>query len=115
MDGLGWGRLGPRAHDHTNETTTGVDADAGLVSGGAIDQALVDATFEFIGQLQWSAAKSIRTSIITLASFNVVAAFATLACILWDCWTVAKRRNNSPPGLRYVNWIVLLLPMSKVC
>jgi hypothetical protein len=114
MDGLGWGRLGPRAHDHTNETT-GVNADAGLVSGGAIDQALVDATFEFIGQLQWSAAKSIRTSIITLASFNVVAAFATLACILWDCWTVAKRRNNSPPGLRYVDQVYLGAGTRRVC
>lgn len=96
MDGLGLGRLGPRVHNQTME------ADAGLASGGAINQELVDATFQFIDELQWSAAKSIRTSIITLASFNVVAGFATLACILWDCWTVARRNNNSPQGLRYV-------------
>ena len=101
MDGLGLdlGRLGRRAHHHIEADSTG------LVSGGGIDETLVQVTSEFIDQLQWSAAKSIRTSVVTLAAFNVVAAFATLACILWDCWTVKKKSNNPT---RYVEGIEML-------
>lgn len=90
--------LGARA---AAENTTSSDNGTDLVPGGALPQEFVDATFEFIDQLQWSAAQSIRTSIITLASFNVVVAFATLACIIWDCWSVTKK-TNSAPWTRYV-------------
>ncbi|PHH63436.1 hypothetical protein CDD81_5815 [Ophiocordyceps australis] len=40
-----------------------------------------------------SAAKSIRTAFIILASFNAVAAAATIFLICWDCRNAAKRRG----------------------
>jgi hypothetical protein len=46
-----------------------------------------------IDEVRLQAARSIRTSIITLASFNTIAAAATLACIVGDCYRVAKRKN----------------------
>lgn len=68
----------------------------GLVSRAAEEtSAPGGATSDFINQLQFSAAKSIRTSIITLASFNVLAATVTLACILWDSYSGAKRKDPS--------------------
>ena len=39
--------------------------------------------------------KSIRTSTIILASFNILAAFATAARILYDCYWASKRSNRS--------------------
>ena len=108
MDGLGLGLLQARSHNASSP-----NSELELVSGSAAHQheLLSNATSSFIDQLQWSAAKSIRTSIITLASFNVAAAFVTLACILWDCWSVAKK-TNSAPRLRYVN-MSTLPPLSR--
>jgi hypothetical protein len=47
----------------------------------------------FINQLRFSAARSIRTSVIILASFNIVAAFATALGILCDSY-FRKKRND---------------------
>jgi hypothetical protein len=92
MDGLGLGLLQPRTHNHTSP-----QGEVEPVSGSAAHQndILVDAASNFINQLNWSAAKSIRTSIITLASFNVAAAFVTMACIFWDRRSVAKKTNSA--------------------
>jgi hypothetical protein len=50
---------------------------------------------DLIEELQFSSIKSIRTSIITMASFNVLAAAVTLACIVWDCYLAAKRKDKA--------------------
>ncbi|KAK4148625.1 hypothetical protein C8A00DRAFT_38800 [Chaetomidium leptoderma] len=47
----------------------------------------------FFNDLKFSAAKSIRTSAIILASFNIIAAFATALGILCDSY-FRKRRND---------------------
>lgn len=45
-------------------------------------------------QLQWSSVKSIRTSVITLASFNVVAAAITIICVLRDARALDERNTR---------------------
>jgi hypothetical protein len=47
----------------------------------------------FLNGLKFSAARSIRTSTIVLASFNIIAAFATALGILCDSY-FRKRRND---------------------
>ncbi|KAK4127812.1 hypothetical protein N657DRAFT_653935 [Parathielavia appendiculata] len=47
----------------------------------------------FINELRFSAARSIRTSTIILASFNIIAAFATALGILCDSY-FRKKRND---------------------
>lgn len=50
-------------------------------------------TSNFINELKFAAAKSIRSSVVILSSFNAVVAFATAAGILWEAYTLAKRRD----------------------
>lgn len=49
---------------------------------------------QFISELRFAAAKSIRTSTIILAAFNAVAAFATACGILYDAYSTRKRNNK---------------------
>jgi len=60
-------------------------------------QALKDdqATQKLISTLVFANSKSIRTSTIILASFNVLAAFATATSILYDCYCTSRRYSNS--------------------
>ena len=51
------------------------------------------ATFFLIQNLVFAQSKSVRTSTIILAAFNVLAAFATAASILYDCYWSSKRCN----------------------
>ncbi|KAI1774193.1 hypothetical protein F4818DRAFT_76104 [Hypoxylon cercidicola] len=53
-----------------------------------------NSTFGVINQFKFLAAKSIRTSTIILAAFNIVSAFATAAGIYYDCYSSAKRSNS---------------------
>ncbi|CRK48375.1 hypothetical protein BN1723_020536, partial [Verticillium longisporum] len=46
-----------------------------------------------INEFRFAAAKSIRTSVIILAAFNVVAAFATAVGIIWHSYTTKKRKD----------------------
>ena len=48
----------------------------------------------FLNQLIFANVRSIRMSTIILASFNVIAAFATAVGILWDCYL--RRKRNDP-------------------
>ncbi|KAI6782927.1 uncharacterized protein J7T54_002086 [Emericellopsis cladophorae] len=74
----------------------GVASSSTLVSRAAQEAAAAaDNTTSIIEDLQFSSIKSIRTSIITLASFNVLAAAVTLACIVWDCYLAAKRKDQA--------------------
>jgi hypothetical protein len=47
----------------------------------------------FANELKFAAAKSVRTSIVTLASFNIMAAVLTLMGICWDSYKAAKKRD----------------------
>jgi hypothetical protein len=51
----------------------------------------------FIEGFIFQDSKSIRTSTVILASFNLLAAFATAARILYDCYWASKR---SSPNFR---------------
>lgn len=53
-----------------------------------------------INEFRFAAAKSIRTSTIILATFNVVAAFATAVGILFDTYC-RKKRNDRNFRFRY--------------
>lgn len=89
MGGLTWADLEVRAANILMEG-------ASLVSRGAQEaDTPANATSSVIADLRFSAAKSIRTSIITLASFNVLAAAVTLACVIWDCYLAARRKDDN--------------------
>jgi fluoride ion exporter CrcB/FEX len=51
------------------------------------------ATALLIKNLVFAESKSVRTSTIILAAFNVLAAFATACSILYDCYAASKRCN----------------------
>ncbi|KAK1594878.1 uncharacterized protein LY79DRAFT_578455 [Colletotrichum navitas] len=51
-------------------------------------------TAAIINQFRFQSAKSIRTSTIILAVFNVIAAFATAVGIFWDGYATAKKTNQ---------------------
>ncbi|KAL1889421.1 hypothetical protein Sste5346_008905 [Sporothrix stenoceras] len=66
-------------------------------NGSGIFQLGANATqqqIQFISELRFAAAKSIRTSTIILAAFNAVAAFATACGILYDAYSTRKRNNK---------------------
>ncbi|KAL0944056.1 uncharacterized protein CTRU02_201943 [Colletotrichum truncatum] len=98
-----WGLMDP----HGGDLWTRAETD-GLTSGGGNDgdgslrgpfRAQNNSTSALINQFRFQAAKSIRTSTIILAVFNVIAAFATAIGILWDSYGSAKR-NNPKFGFR---------------
>jgi hypothetical protein len=87
MDGWGW--LDPRSDDlwARNELNrTGM-------RGGGFSRFQSNSTASQMNQFRFQAARSIRMSTIILATFNVIAAFATVVGILWDCYTTEKRNN----------------------
>ena len=51
------------------------------------------ATLALIQDLVFQESKSVRTSTIILAAFNVLAAFTTASSILYDCYWASKRCN----------------------
>lgn len=90
MDSWGW--LEPRAEGDV----TNYDGDASLRGPYRATNA---STSALINQFRFQAAKSIRTSTIILAVFNVIAAFATAVGIFWDGYSSTKR-NNPKFGFR---------------
>jgi hypothetical protein len=52
-----------------------------------------NATGLLIQELVFAESKSVRTSTIILAVFNILAAFATACSILYDCYSASKRCN----------------------
>jgi hypothetical protein len=52
-----------------------------------------DATAKLISQLEFAASKSVRTSTIILAAFNMFAAFVTAVSIIYDCYWSSRRCN----------------------
>lgn len=59
----------------------------------ATDSAASNATGLLIKKLVFAESKSVRTSTIILAVFNVLAALATASSILYDCYIASKRCN----------------------
>ncbi|KFA78504.1 hypothetical protein S40288_01436 [Stachybotrys chartarum IBT 40288] len=52
-----------------------------------------NSTSAVLNELRFAAAKQVRMSIVILASFNVLVAFATALGILWDSYQAAKKEN----------------------
>jgi hypothetical protein len=73
-----------RAANHT--TTQAADNDSTAASTNATFNAI-------IYSLKFAESKSVRTSTIILASFNVLASFTTASSILYDCYWASKRCN----------------------
>ncbi|UQC82722.1 uncharacterized protein CLUP02_08212 [Colletotrichum lupini] len=95
MDSWGYGGdLWTRADDDSVTDGNGV---ADSLRGPF--KATNNSTSAIINQFRFQAAKSIRTSTIILAVFNVIAAFATAIGIFWDGYATAKR-NNQKFGFR---------------
>jgi hypothetical protein len=70
-----------------NHTTT-------VAARNKTDNDGTNATFNaIINSLVFAESKSVRTSTIILASFNVLASFTTAASILYDCYWASKRCN----------------------
>ncbi|RSL57895.1 hypothetical protein CEP54_008075 [Fusarium duplospermum] len=78
MDSVNW--IAQRAEDGSELDTAGFQFQA-------------NSTSAWDNQLKLAAAASVRTSIVVLASFNVLAAFATAASIFWESWKTAKRTD----------------------
>lgn len=52
-----------------------------------------NSTSAVLNELRFAAAKQVRMSIVILASFNVLVAFATALGIFWDSYQAAKKEN----------------------
>ncbi|POR35229.1 Uncharacterized protein TPAR_04567 [Tolypocladium paradoxum] len=85
MDGLGWNWA--RVAEMWSRA---LGSDSGASQGFMFQS---NTTSALINQLRFAAAKSNRTSLIILASFNALAAAATAFGIFWDCYTGAKRND----------------------
>jgi hypothetical protein len=73
------------------------------VNGSSNSTAQESAGAELIANFAFQDSKSIRTSTIILASFNVLAALATAGRILYDCYWASKRSSRSFKA-SYVYW-----------
>ncbi|KAJ0159912.1 hypothetical protein CTA2_8900 [Colletotrichum tanaceti] len=96
MDSWGYGDLWTRSN--ADGVTMGGGNGAGDSLRGPF-KATANSTSAIVNQFRFQAAKSIRTSTIILAVFNVIAAFATAIGIFWDGYATAKR-NNQKFGFR---------------
>lgn len=94
--GAGW----LESRDDTT-TTTSTSTSTWTIQGGSFNQtrflyqtATNQTQHMFFNELRFAAAKSIRTSTIILASFNMVAAFATAVGILCDSYFRSRRNRR---------------------
>jgi hypothetical protein len=53
-----------------------------------------NATDALIDNLKFEQSKTVRTSTMILAAFNILAAFLTASSILYDCYWASKRVNG---------------------
>lgn len=74
-----------RAGGRLNSTSMGGDLYKMQSSGN------LTAVQTFITSLVFAESKSVRTSTIILAAFNVLASFTTACSILYDCYWASKR------------------------
>jgi hypothetical protein len=87
MSSLSWDSIEPRADEFWRrhwEDSAKVVASQGFNFYGNTSSA-------FINELKFAAAKSVRTSFIVLAAFNVLAAVAVISGVLFDSVVAAKR------------------------
>ncbi|KAM7198101.1 hypothetical protein V8F20_006346 [Naviculisporaceae sp. PSN 640] len=75
--------------------TPGTNNTGGGAGNGLFQSAQNSTTRMIINEFRFAAAKSIRTSTIILATFNVVAAFATAVGILFDTYCRKKRNDRN--------------------
>jgi hypothetical protein len=86
MSDISWNSLTPRADEFWLRGIT----DTPLVTSQGFNF-YGNTSSAFINELKFAAAKSVRTSIIVLASFNVLAAVGVIFGVLFDSAVVAKR------------------------
>lgn len=96
MNDLSWNGVAERAADLWARQLE-IDASSASSSGFRFQ---ANSTSAFNNELEFAAQKSVRTSVVILASFNAIAAFATAAGIFWDCYTTTKR-GEPTFNLRY--------------
>ncbi|CAL3966188.1 unnamed protein product [Diplocarpon coronariae] len=81
----------------TLNRTTGMNGTATSVHQTETDEtgAAGNSTSNLISNLVFAESKSVRTSTIILATFNILAAFATACRILYDCHRASRRCSKS--------------------
>lgn len=89
------GNLWTRDHPHPPDSGFGGGGQEFAFNANGTSQTAI------INQFKFQAARSIRTSTIILAVFNVVAASATILGISWDSY-VTKKREDPKFKFRYV-------------
>ena len=95
MSSYSWGSIDPRAEESwlKNAVDPSVVTSQGFNSYSNTSSAFVD-------EIKFAAAKTARTSIVVLASFNVLAALGTIFGVLFDS-VVATRRDDPSFKFRY--------------
>ncbi|KAK0392394.1 hypothetical protein NLU13_1889 [Sarocladium strictum] len=107
MSSLSWDSVEPRADEFWRrhwEDSAKVVASQGFNFYGNTSSA-------FINELKFAAAKSIRTSFIVLAAFNVLAAVAVICGVLYDSVVAAKRDD---PKFRFRPWSLWIIGPAEV-
>lgn len=100
MIGLDWNALevpGAVVESRAFHFNTSTDGTSPRIGGFQFQN---NSTSTFANELKFAAAKSVRTSIVTLASFNVLAALFTMMGVYWDSYKAAKKRDPNF-NLRY--------------
>ncbi|KAM5342598.1 hypothetical protein ACJ41O_013564 [Fusarium nematophilum] len=72
-----------------------------------------NSTSAWDNELKLAAAGSVRTSIVVLACFNILAAFATAVGIFWDSWKDAKRTFFITPYIQLIFGLELTIRLFK--
>ncbi len=77
-----------KAYNNTVNTSS-----ISYASQAAVNGKSDNATLNLISDLVFAESKSVRTSTIILAAFNVLAAFTTASSIVYDSYWASKRCN----------------------
>ena len=84
--------LGRAAEKTLNKTMVGMNHTANPFTQSEANRSISpQATKAIIDKLVFQDSKSVRTSTIILAAFNILAALATAISILYDCYWSSKR------------------------
>ncbi|KAM0335820.1 hypothetical protein ACHAQA_000870 [Verticillium albo-atrum] len=93
MDSWGWTDPQTNLWARDDGSANGIDNTNGGSTSSFATQNNDTSQAALINEFRFAAAKSIRTSVIILAAFNVAAAFATALGILWHSYATKKRKD----------------------
>jgi hypothetical protein len=84
--------LGRAAEESFNKTMVGMNHTANHFTQSEANKTISSSASQvIIDKLVFQDSKSVRTSTIILAAFNILAALATAISILYDCYWTSKR------------------------